>query len=43
MISLNMANLSNRKINRKGYLRVILQLGTRSLSFLRKSGVHKSQ
>ena len=32
--SLNMANLNNEKINRKGYLRVIFQLGRRSLSFL---------
>ena len=37
LISINMANLNNRKINRKGYLRVILQLGVRSLSFIRNT------
>ena len=31
----NLKNLNNRKLNRKGYLRVILQLGMRSLSFPR--------
>ena len=34
--SLNMAVLNNGKIHRKGYLRVALQLGMRSLNFLRK-------
>ena len=32
---LSMANLNNGKIHRKEYLRVIVQLGMRSLSFLR--------
>ena len=32
-----MANLNNGKIHRKEYLKVILQLGMRSLSFLRNS------
>ena len=37
LISLNMANMNNRKINTKGDLRVILQLDMHSLSFLRNS------
>ena len=37
LIPLNMAYLNNRRINKKGYLRVILQLGMHSLSFLRYS------
>ena len=32
-----MANLNNGKIHRKEHLRVILQLGMHSLSFLRNS------
>ena len=44
VILLNMANLTIRKVHRKGYLRAILQLGMRILSFLRNvSGVHKLQ
>ena len=37
LIPLNMANLNNGQIHRKEYLRAILQLGMRSLSFLRNS------
>ena len=37
LISLNTVNLNNRKVSRKGYLRVILQLGMRSLCFLRNA------
>ena len=33
LMSLNKANLDNRKIDNKGYFRAILQLGMRSLSF----------
>ena len=36
LISLNRANLNNRKIKRKGYLKVILQLGMRSFGFSQK-------
>ena len=36
-----MADFNIRKMHRKGYLRAILQLGMRSLSFLRN--IHKSQ
>ena len=41
---LNMAELNNRKIHRKGYFRVIRQLGMCSLNFPEMvSGVHKSR
>ena len=40
---LNRADLNIRKMHRKGYLRTILQLGMRSLSFLRKSQVYTNR